>query len=134
MASGGNTLALGIGNHSALFVSPTNGAALAYMSVMAPVVQVSFANMNTVLSVTSQDRTCRFFDVTSRKPKGSWILEGEQIVAVTVDGNIRISGETANDYLAIVQTDKGQEMLTLAQFTEKYKWKNDATKTKAIVK
>ena len=63
----------------------------------------------------------RTFDATTGKIRGSWLAEADQIVAVSVDGHVRADGKTADDYLVIVQTEKGQEMLTASQFAEKFK-------------
>ncbi len=134
MAWSPNLLATGYGYHKLNIWAHKTGQKIHTLETMAPVQQVAFGSNGSILAVASGDRTCRFFDPTTGKLRGSWLAEADRIVAVSVDGHIRAEGKTAADYLAIVQTEKGQEMLSAAEFAEKFKWKNDPTKTKFTAK
>ena len=134
MAWSPNLLATGYGYHKLNLWAHKTGQKLHTLDTMAPVQHAAFGSNGSILAVTSGDRTCRFFDAPNGKLRGSWLTEVDQIVAVSVDGHVRADGKTADDYLAIVQTEKGQETLTASQFAEKFKWKNDPTKTKFTAK
>jgi WD40 repeat protein len=119
----GEMLATARGNHTLVLWSTATTKAVHSLPTMAPAQHVVFAAPH--LAVAAQDRTCRFFEPISGKLKGLLLAEPEQIVAVSMDGHYRADGPTVDGLVYVVQTPRGQDTLTPADFTMQYKWKND---------
>jgi WD40 repeat protein len=119
----GEMLATARGNHTLVVWSTATQKAGHTLQCMAPAQHVVFAAPH--LAVSALDRTCRFFEPISGKLKGTLLAEPEQIVAIGHDGHIRADGATLDGLVYVVQTVRGQDTLTPAEFTAQYKWKND---------
>ncbi len=55
-------------------------------------------------------------------------LEPPNWFVVSADGHYRGSRGVESDIVYVVQTDNGQEMLTPAEFSARYGWKNDPSR------
>lgn len=55
-------------------------------------------------------------------------LEPPNWLVVSADGHYRGSRGVESDIVYVVQTDRGQEMLTPAEFSARYGWKNDPSR------
>jgi WD40 repeat protein len=115
-------------NHTLVLWSVGTEKAIHTLPTMAPAVHVVWSAPH--LAVAAHDRTCRFFEPISGKLKGLYLAEQDQIVALSPDGHYRAEGPAADGLVVVVQTPKGQDTLTLAEFAAKYKWKNDPTQVK----
>ena len=54
----------------------------------------------------------------------TYIADKEQMLAIGADGNYRCPNPDESELIAVVQTDKGQETLTLKEFTAKHGFRN----------
>jgi WD40 repeat protein len=125
-------LATARGNHTLVLWSIATGKATHSLPTMAPAQHVAWAAPH--LAVAAHDRTCRFFEPISGKLKGLLLAEPEQIVAISMDGHYRADGPTVDGLVYVVQTVRGQDTLTPAEFTAQYKWKNDPTQARFMGK
>jgi WD40 repeat protein len=124
----GEMLATARGNHTLVVWSTATGKSTHTMPTMAPAQHVVWATPH--LAVASQDRCCRFFEPISGRLRGMLIAEPEQIVALSHDGHYRADGPTVDGLVYVVQTPRGQDTLTPAEFTTQYRWKNDPAQTR----
>jgi WD40 repeat protein/serine/threonine protein kinase len=70
----------------------------------------------------------RFWATDANQPNGLILLLGrDQWLACTPAGACRASAALERDMIAVIQTDEGQEMLTLGELARRYSWKNDPT-------
>jgi WD40 repeat protein len=121
-------LATARGNHTLVLWSLATGKATHSLPTMAPAQYVAWAAPH--LAVAAHDRTCRFFEPISGKLKGLLLAEPAQIVAISMDGHYRADGPAADGLVYVVQTARGQDTLTPAEFASQYKWKNDPAKVR----
>jgi WD40 repeat protein len=119
----GEVLATARGNHTLVLWSTSTGKSTHTLPTMAPAQHVVWAAPH--LAVASQDRCCRFFEPISGRLRGMLIAEPEQIVALSHDGHYRADGPTVDGLVYVVQTPRGQDTLSPAEFAAQYKWKND---------
>jgi WD40 repeat protein len=119
----GEMLATARGNHTLVLWSTATGKSSHSLPTMAPALHA--VNAPPYLAVAAQDRTCRFFEPISGKLRGLILAEPEQIVALSMDGHYRADGAALDGLVYVVQTPRGQDTLTPAEFTARYKWKND---------
>ncbi len=119
----GEMLATARGNHTLVLWATATGKPSHTLPTMAPAQHVVWAAPH--LAVSAHDRTCRFFEPISGKLRGLLLAEAEQIVAISKDGHVRADGPAQDGLVYVVQTVNGQDTLTAAEFTARYKWKND---------
>ena len=91
---------------------------------MAPVTSVVVMADGKTLVGASLDRAVRFWDAATGRVKFTLIADANQIVAVGADGNYRCPNEAESELVAVIQTDKGQETLSLKEFATKYGFRN----------
>src|SRR5260370_6113064 len=120
-------LATARGNHTMVLWSTVTGKATHTLPTMAPAQYVVWAAPH--LAVASHDRCCRFFEPISGKLKGILVAEPEQIVAVSIDGHYRADGPTVDGLVYVVQTTRGQQTLTPAEFGAQYNWNDEPSPT-----
>ena len=97
---------------------------------MAPVASVAISTDGKTLVAASLDRASRFWDAQSGKLKMTLIANGGQIVAIGADGNYRCSSEAEAELVGVVQTDKGQETVSLKELATKYGFRNSPASVK----
>jgi WD40 repeat protein len=123
----GQVLAAGRGNHTMQLWEPTSGKKLFSLPTMAPVLRVSWTAGGSIVGVSSQDRTVRFFDAASGKLRALLLAEDEQLMAVNFDGHYRApAAEGALVY--VIQTRTSQDTYTPGEFALKFKLKNAPAK------
>src|SRR5262249_6442813 len=124
----GEMLATARGNHTLVLWSTATGKAGHTLLTMAPALSVTWSAPH--LAVSAQDRTCRFFEPISGKLHGLLLAEPAQIIAISKDGHYRADGPTADELVYVVQTPRGQDMLSHKEFATRYHWKNDPAQTR----
>jgi WD40 repeat protein len=119
----GEMLATARGNHTLVLWSTSTQKAVHSLQTMAPAQYVHWSAPH--LAVAAHDRTCRFFEPINGKLRGTLVAEPDQIVAISHDGHYRADGPTVDGLVYVVQTARGQDTLTPAEFAAQYKWKNE---------
>ena len=94
------------------------------LSLLTPVSYVSFSPGAQMMVAGSQDGMVRFWDSSSAALRGVILEEGDHIVLISASGNYRIDKDCEPEFVFILQTEKEQEMLSLADFAGRYHWKN----------
>jgi WD40 repeat protein len=127
----GSALASGRGNHTMDLWSLKTGKIIQTLPTMAPVQQVVWnASAPPLIAVSSADRTCRFFDPAAARLKGVLLAEPEQLVGISADGHYRGESPALDRLVYVVQTEKGQDTYTVADFAGKYAWKNNSAQAR----
>ena len=71
----------------------------------------------------------RLFDLESRTPLGVIVvMPVPGALALSPDGHFRGSSGIEDEIVYVIQTDKGQQTLTPAEFAARYHWTNDPSK------
>lgn len=70
------------------------------------------------------DRTVRFWDASKGSLRGTLLEEGESLVAISTTGDVKFDPDVPPNLIAIIETDAGQQMITLDELAKKYGWKN----------
>lgn len=79
-----------------------------------------------VLAVGRKHNLIEFWDAAGGMLKGSLVITGPfQALALSPEGHYRDTKVIEQLFVYVVETDHGQDMLTPAEFTHKYGWKND---------
>jgi WD40 repeat protein len=123
-AADGNFVLGGRGNHTLQYWSVKANKDVLDLPTMAPVTSVVVLADGKTLVGASLDRAVRFWDAGTGKLKLTLIADTGQILAVGADGNYRCPNEAESELVAVVQTDKGQETLSLKEFAAKYGFRN----------
>jgi WD40 repeat protein len=123
----GQAVAAGRGNHTMQIWEPKGGKKFFSIPTMAPVSRVSWTTAGTIVGVSSQDRTARFFDAATGKLRGLLLAEDEQLIAVSFDGHYRAPA-AESELVYVIQTKTSQDTYTPSQFASKYKLKNSPAK------
>ncbi len=119
--------------YAAEIYSMTTGKRLHVLPVFSSVTNVAWSLPGPLVAVSSADRTCRFFEAFTGKLKGHLIAEADQLIGVSIDGHYRGDGDT-DQLFYVVQNERGQEIVTPAEFATKYSWKNDPTRARFTAK
>jgi WD40 repeat protein len=123
-AADNNSVLGGRGNHTLQFWNLKANKDVQNLQTMAPVTGVAVSADGKTLVGASLDRAVRFWDAASGRVKFTLIADEKQILAVGADGNYRCPNEAETELVAVVQTDKGQETLSLKDFAMKYGFRN----------
>lgn len=70
------------------------------------------------------DRTVRFWDASKGSLRGTLLEEGESLVAISTTGDVKFDPDVPPNLIAIIETDTGQQTITLDELAKKYGWKN----------
>lgn len=122
-ADGKNVLA-GRGNHTLQFWSMPANKDLRSILTMAPVTGVAVSLDAKTLVGSSLDRAVRFWDAGTGRVRMTLLADTNQVLAIGADGNYRCPNEAESELVAVVQTDKGQETLTLKELATKHGFRN----------
>jgi WD40 repeat protein len=114
----------GRGNHTLQYWNLKANKDVTNIGTMAPVTGVAVTADGKTLVGASLDRSIRFWDAQTGKVKLTLIADTGQVVAIAADGNYRCPDEADSELVAVVQTDKGQETLTLKEFATKHGFHN----------
>lgn len=120
----GNFVLGGRGNHTIQYWSLKANNYVQSIGTMAPVASVAVSSDGKTLVAASLDRAVRFWDTGTGKVKNTVISDAGQVVTIAADGNYRSAKEAECGLVAVVQTDKGQETLSLKEFATKYGYRN----------
>jgi WD40 repeat protein len=120
----GNFVLGGRGNHTIQYWSLKANKYVQTIGTMAPVRGVAVATDGKTLIAASLDRSVRFWDAATGRVKMTTIADAGQVVTIGADGNYRSANEAECGLVAVVQTDKGQETLSLKEFATKYGFRN----------
>lgn len=74
----------------------------------------------------AEDRTVRFWEPTTGKLRGLLLEEGDALVAISTDGNVKCAPEITPGLIAIVETQSGQKTMPLDELATTFGWKNNA--------
>lgn len=74
----------------------------------------------------TDDRTVRFWDPTSGKLRGVLLAEGDALVGISAGGDVKFDPETQPGLIAIVETESGQQTISLDDLANQHGWKNNA--------
>jgi WD40 repeat protein/serine/threonine protein kinase len=87
-----------------------------------------------LLASGSFSYTVRFREVDSNRPQATLVLlqQGQSAAFLTVspEGHYRASPSLEPELVYVVKTEHGQDLLTAAEFKERYQWVNDRQRTK----
>jgi WD40 repeat protein len=120
----GTFVLTGRGNHTIQYWSLKAKQDVQNIGTMAPVTGVVVSPDGKTLVAASLDRAVRFWDAGTGKVKMTLIADAGQVVAIGADGNYRCPNEAECELVAVVQTDKGQETMSLKEFAAKYGFRN----------
>ncbi|MCE9631659.1 MAG: WD40 repeat domain-containing protein [Planctomycetia bacterium] len=73
----------------------------------------------------SEDRTVRFWDPEGGKLRGVLLEEGDALVGISTSGDVKYDPDTNPGLIAIVQTQSGQQTISLDELAKTYGWKNN---------
>lgn len=95
------------------------------------ITSVSWSGDSSSFASGGADGAVWVWDAASRQPRGVlFVLPDERHVAISADGHYKGSPGIEEHLVYVVQTAKGQETLTPAEFARKYNWKNDPEKVR----
>jgi len=114
----------GRGNHTLQYWNTKTNKDVLNIGTMAPVTSVALSTDNRTLIGASYDRSVRFWDVANGRLKMTIIADKEQMLAIGADGNYRCPNEVESELIAVVQTEKGQETVSLKDFATKFGFRN----------
>jgi len=120
----GNFVLGGRGNHTLQYWNLKSNATAQNIGTMAPVTGVALSTDGKTLAAASLDRSVRLWDAASGKLKITFIADNGHVVAIGSDGNYRCPGDTESELVAVVQTEKGQDTLSLKELASKYGFRN----------
>lgn len=114
----------GRGNHTLQYWNTKTNKDALNIPTMAPVTGAAVTSDGKTLVGMSLDRSVRFWDFPSGRLKSTLIADRDQILAVSADGHYRCPNEAESELIAVVQTDKGQETVSLKEFATKFGFRN----------
>jgi len=123
-AANGAVLLAGRANYTCQLWNVHTGKVEHNLQALAPVERVGWSPGGSTAASGNQDRTVRFWDAATGQPRGTLIAEPNQVTAVSSEGHYRHAPGVEPDLVYVVQLERGQETLTLAEFAMKYHWKN----------
>ena len=78
-----------------------------------------------IAAIGSGDGTIRLWDADARKHRATLLsFDDAGSVAIGAEGDYRGSQEVEKNLLVVVESAKGQELLTVEDFGKKYSWRN----------
>jgi WD40 repeat protein len=106
-------------------------------NILLPVKTGVFSADGRYLLSTSLSYTMRVWDTKTGKPLGTVLAlrkqDSQKTLVIAPGGDIRLLPEDVQDDLvAVVQTDAGQEILTLDAFAKRYNWTNNPERVHLI--
>ena len=120
----GNFVLGGRGNHTLQYWNLKSNATVQNIGTMAPVTGVALSMDGKTLAASSLDRSVRLWDAASGKLKITFIADNGHVVAIGTDGNYRCPSDAEGELVAVVQTEKGQDTLSLKELASKYGFRN----------
>jgi WD40 repeat protein len=114
----------GRGNHTLQYWNTKINKDVLNIPDMAPLTGVWLSTDNRTLVGASLDRSIRFWDAATGRVKMTIVTDKEQMVAIGADGNYRCPNAEESELIAVVQTEKGQETLSLKDFAAKFGFRN----------
>jgi WD40 repeat protein len=84
--------------------------------------------------VRSGDRTVRFWEPTGSSLRGVLLEEGDSLVTILTNGDLKFDPESAPNLIAIVETETGQKTVSLEELKKDYGWKNNGKMLKLPTK
>jgi WD40 repeat protein len=120
----GQFVLAGRGNHTLQYWNLKSNKAVTNIGTMAPVTQVTLSTDGKTLVGASLDRSIRLWDAQTGRLKLTYIVDKDQVLAIAADGNYRCPNEAESELIAVVQTEKGQETLTLKEFATRHGFHN----------
>jgi WD40 repeat protein len=123
-SSDGLFVLAGRGNHTLQYWNTKTNKDVLNIPNMAPLTSVAITPDNRTLVGASLDRSVRFWDAPTGRVKLTLVADREQILAIAAEGNNRCPNPDESELIAIVQTEKGQETLSLKEFAAKYGFRN----------
>jgi len=92
---------------------------------------IAWSPDGSTLAIGAQDGTLWLWDVVAGYPHTVFaVLRGNRPLVVSSDGHYAGPPGVEAELVYVVQTDQGQQMLSPAEFVEKYGWKNDPHKVR----
>ncbi len=76
------------------------------------------------------DRTARFFDAGPARMRSTLIADKDQVLFVSAEGHYRGSAEPELELVAVVQSDKAQETMSLKDLASKWGFRNNPAAAK----
>jgi WD40 repeat protein len=120
----GQFVLAGRGNHTLQYWSLKANRDVQNIGSMAPLTGVAVPADGKTLVGASLDRSVRFWEGTSGRLRMTLVAEAGQVAAIGADGNYRCPPDIESELVAVVQTDKGQETVTLKELATKYGFRN----------
>jgi WD40 repeat protein len=114
----------GRGNHTMQLWNTRTKKDVLNMGTMAPVTEVAFSSDGRTLVAATLDRSIRFWNSATGQLKTTIVADKNQLLAIGSDGNYRCPHPDESELIAVVQTTKGQETLTLKEFATKFSHRN----------
>lgn len=118
-----DAVVVGRANHTIQVLRPGSSKPLLNFTVPSPVPSVGVSGGSFVAG--GADRAARWYDVQKGDLKLTLLVEEKQAVLVSAFGHFKAPDEAACDLVYVVQTNKGQETLTIPEFAARFKWKNN---------
>ena len=100
------------------------------VSLLAASSYVVFSTGAQMMVAGCHDGMTRFLDSATAGIRGVILDEGDHLVLISASGNFRLDKAFEPEFLFILQTEKEQEMVSVADFAERYHWKNVPTAVK----
>jgi WD40 repeat protein len=100
------------------------------ISLLTPSSYVAFTPGAQMMVSGCQDGMARFWDTSSATIRGVILDEADHLVLISATGNYRLDKAYEPEFVFVLQTEKGQEMLSVADFADRYHWKNVPTAVK----
>lgn len=92
-----------------------------------PVSSLARARDSKHLALSISGKEVQLIDLKG-KALHAWKTVDEASLQYNLEGHHRLKKGEANPHLYVVQTKKGQETLTPAEFEKRFGWKNDPSK------
>jgi WD40 repeat protein len=118
------------GSSGAYLYAVRTGKLLHALSNWAGVTALAWSTKGETLAVGGNDRTVRFWDAGTGLLRAMLIGDSIGLTAILPEGHYRCEPASEAELIYVVQTEKGQDMLSTSRFHTKYKWKNQS----AVVK
>lgn len=112
------------GGAGAALYAVRSGKLLHALSNWAGVTALAWSTKGETLAVGGNDRTVRFWDAGTGLLRAMLIGDSIGLTAVLPEGHYRCEPASEAELIYVVQTEKGQDMLSTSRFHAKYKWKN----------
>lgn len=121
----GSQILSGRANHTLQLWNTRTNKDVHNLQAMAPVHSVAFSTDGKTMTSASLDRAVRFWDVGNGRLKLTLLADVNQLAAISTEGHYRVPLEGESELIAVVQTDKKQETVSLKDFTTKFGFRNN---------